>query len=185
MKKTLLLTLASVALAASAFAAVASGLKPGNQISPFHPKHVSGPLAGTDKCFPCTYQSRPQLMVFVNGDDAANVQAIAKALDGAMGKYEGKEFKAMIVLLTNGTNDAAVKTAAETAAKNGKLNRVAMAVLPITHEAVKAYQINTGKDVRNTVIAYEGWKVTHNMVNLKADEKGTAALNAAISELVK
>jgi len=185
MKKTLILSIAAAVMALPALAALTSGLKPGSQVTPFHPTHVSGPLAGSDKCFPCTYQNRPQIQVWVNGDDMANVTAIAKSLDRAMSRYTGQEFKAMIVVLSNPSNDAMLRTSAAKFAKDGQLSRIAVAVLPSTHEAVKAYQINTSADIKNTVIAYEGWKVVANMVNLKGNEKGIASLDTAIAELVK
>lgn len=84
---------ATVAVVLPALAAPISGLKAGDNVTPFHPKHVAGPLAGTDKCFPCTFQNRPQVQVWVNGDDGANVVALAKTLSTEMTEHKAKEFK--------------------------------------------------------------------------------------------
>jgi len=184
MKKTILAGLALAVLAVPALAALTSGLKPGGQITPFHPKHISGPLAGTDKCFPCTYQQRPQVQVWVNGDDMKNVALIAKNLDDQMAAHKGKEFKAMVVLLADG-NEAQLTEKSKKIVEKHSLKHVAIAVLPKTHEAVKAYEINTSGDIKNTVLAYKAWKVHANMVNLKADEKGLVAVNDAIVSLAK
>lgn len=77
MKKVLFSAVALAALAISAFA-VESGLKKGESVSPFHPQHISGPLANSNKCFPCTFQQRPQVQVWVNGDNKANVTALLR-----------------------------------------------------------------------------------------------------------
>ena len=54
-----------------------SGLGKGENVTPFHPKHIVGPLAGSSNCFPCTFQNRPQVQAWINGDDAKNVAKIA------------------------------------------------------------------------------------------------------------
>lgn len=51
-------------------------------------------------------------------------------------------------------------------------NVVGVAVINKDHEAVTSYKINF---VKNTVFVYKNWKVTHKMVNLKADASGLAA----------
>jgi hypothetical protein len=48
MLKTLL---AATALATAGFA-LDSGLNPGEMVTPFHPRHVTGPHKGTDACPP-------------------------------------------------------------------------------------------------------------------------------------
>jgi hypothetical protein len=185
MMKQLSLGIATVAVAASAFAfyGAASGLKTGERVTPFHPSHVSGPLAGTDNCFPCTFQNRPQVQVWVNGDSAENVAKIATNLQKQIDANKGKEFKAMVVWLTDDVNAAKPilkKVAAQTGAKD-----VAMAALSKKDDAVDAYKINLNSDVKNTVFAYKNWKVEAAMVNLKADDKGLTALNGAIGNLVR
>ena len=69
MKKVLLGSLVgATAVAAFAFGAN-SGISVGENVTPFHPNHISGPLANSTNCFPCTFQNRPQVQVWVNGDD--------------------------------------------------------------------------------------------------------------------
>jgi hypothetical protein len=158
-----------------------SGLAPGESISAFHPVHISGPLANSEKCFPCTFQSRPQVQVWVNGDDPKNIVAIAKNLQSEINKNKKAEFKAMIVVLGD---KAALKPVVKAAATEANTPDVAMAILPKTDEAVKNYKINLAADVKNTVFVYRNWKVSDSMVNLKADTKGLNALNAAIAKAV-
>jgi hypothetical protein len=177
---------AAVALAVPAFAApLASGLKPGDQVTPFHPKHLAGPLAGTSNCFPCTFQNRPQVQVWVNGDDPKNVLAVAKTLGGAMKAHKAKEFKALVVVLTTPQNEAAAAKLVQTAAKTPGTEGVGMALLPTTDEAVEAYRVNTSADIKNTVFVYKNWKVADTFVNLKADNGGLAQLGKAIDGVTK
>jgi hypothetical protein len=185
MKKTIFGGLAIVALAVPAIAGLNlnSGLKPGERVSAFHPTHFSGPLAGKKACFPCTFQNRPQVQVWVNGDDAKNIASIATELQKQIDANKKSEFKAMVVLVTNdekGASEAIKSIVAKTGAKD-----VAMSVLPKNDDAVEAYKINLSGDVKNTVFAYKDWQVQAKMVNLKADSKGIAALDGAIDKLVK
>jgi hypothetical protein len=158
------------ALAATAIVS-ASGLKPGDTISAFHPTHVAGPLAGSDKCFPCTYKSRPQVQAWINGDTRENVVAIARALDAEMSSHKDKEFKAMIVMLTDKAGMEATMKMAKSIAESEKLKHVAIAVLDRNHEAVKAYQIDL--KAKNTLIAYREWRVTRTAANVMANVANT------------
>lgn len=169
--------------AVMAFAGVNSGLNKGESVSAFHPYHVSGPLAKSTGCFPCTFKNRPQVQVWVNGDSTANVAAIAKSLEAAMKDNTKAEFKAMVVFVTSDV-EGTKKSVAEIAKKTGYSN-IAMSVLSKDDKAVKDYKFNVSSDVKNTVFAYKNWKVENKMVNFKADEKGLTALNAAIADLVK
>ena len=181
MKKAIFGGIAVAALAVPAFALFSanSGLKPGESVSPFHPKHLSGPLAGTDKCFPCTFQARPQVQVWVNGDDAKNVDAITTFLQKQIESNKSKEFKALVVVL--GDEKSAAPYVAW--AKSTKSKDVAIALLPKSDEALKNYKINTAADVKNTVLVYKDWKVSSNMTNLKATDLGK--LNAEIAKIAK
>lgn len=176
--------LAGVA-ALTAIAAPNSGLKPGEQVTPFHPRHLAGPLAGTSNCFPCTFQNRPQVQVWVNGDAPQNVAELAKTLSGAMGKYKGKEFKALVVFLTDKANASSVQKTVAEAAKKPEMAGVGMALLDRGDEAVKNYKINTSADVKNTVLVYKDWTVVRSFVNLKADAAGAGQLNQAIASVAK
>jgi hypothetical protein len=186
MKNTFVSTTIIAALAIPALAlAVTSGLKAGEQVSAFHPTHVAGPMAGTDKCFPCTFKNRPQAQIWVNGDKTENVVALAKALDKSMDNLKGKEFKAMIVVLSDKSAMEATKTMAAKMAKDNGIKNIAIAVLPKDHEAVQAYKINLSKDVKNTVFVYRDWTVKDSMTNVVANSAGLASLEKAINNTAR
>ena len=183
MKKVLLGSLVgATAVAAFAFGAN-SGIGVGENVSPFHPKHISGPLANSTNCFPCTFQNRPQVQVWVNGDDLKNVQAIAKTLNGAMEK--NSEFKALVVFVTSKENSEKVAGAVKEASQMPGLGKIGMALIDKNDDSISNYKINLGGDVKNTVFVYKNWKVAQKFVNLKGDDKGLGELNGAIASIVK
>lgn len=162
-----------------------SGLDKGERVVPFRPNHIMGPLANTTNCFPCTFQNRPQVQVWVNGESNDNIKSFAKTLDTAMGKYKTKEFKAMVVVVTKqGTEEAKMKEIGSLL-KPLNLKNVDVSIIGTGNEAVGEYKINTGTDVKNTIFAYRNWMVKDKWVNAKADAKGLTALNTAIDQLVK
>lgn len=177
----LLATVATIAL--PVFAAPLSGLKVGESVTPFHPKHLAGPLANTSNCFPCTFQNRPQVQVWVNGDDKANVVAIAKTLSAEMKEHQKQEFKALVVVLADASKMSAAEAMVKETAKLPGTKGVGMAVLAKNDEAVKAYNVNTAADVKNTIFVYKNWKVANTFVNLKAAD--SAKLVAAIDGVSK
>jgi hypothetical protein len=185
MRKFALVAALIGAASLAAFAASSSGLKKGERVTPFHPKHLAGPLAGTSNCFPCTFQNRPQVQVWVNGDAEPNVATLAKTLSTAMGTYKSKEFKALIVFLTDKNNAASVQTVVSAAAKKPELAGVGMAVIDKSDEAIGAYKINTAADTKNTVLVYKNWTVESSFVNLKADAMGVKQLQQAIAGVTK
>lgn len=161
-------------------AGMKSGLNSGERVTPFHPKHVTGALAGSEKCFPCTYQQRPQVQIWVNGDDMKNVLGLAKALNTAQNEHKSTEFKGLIVFVADKDKQAAMATHLKEAANKHGLSGLSMALVDPKHEAISAYKINLSPEVKNTVIVYKDWQVSGNMVNLKSDEAGLKALNGAI-----
>lgn len=181
MKKGLIISGVVLGAASMAMAFVNSGLAVGESVSPFHPKHVAGALKGTDSCFPCTYQNRPQVQAWVTNGDHASVHAFAKTLDEAMAKYGNKEFKAMVVIVAPKSAAAEIEKAAPMLQKSFK--HVSISYLTPDNAAVKAYKINTA--AKNTVFAYKNWKVENKMVDVSADAKGQASISAAIDTLVK
>lgn len=186
MTRSTLIGLAALALAVPVMAApLNSGLKSGQRVSPFHPKHLAGPLANTTNCFPCTFNNRPQTQVWVNGDDSKNVVAIASSLSKAMQTYKAKEFKALVVVLTDKANEKATEAMIKSAAKLPSTAGVAMAVADKEADFVENYAINTSADVKNTVVVYKNWTVTQNFVNLKGDAAGLAQLDKAIASIAK
>lgn len=172
---------ASVMAAAVASAFVTSGLNKGERVSPFHPKHVAGALKGTDTCFPCTYQNRPQIQAWVTDGDQKAIKAFAATLDKAMGKYSDKEFKAMVVIVAPSDMHKNIESAAP--AMNKEFKHVSISYLTPDNPAVKAYKINTG--AKNTVLAYKNWVVADKLVDVKADEAGLASIAKAADAIVK
>ena len=181
MNKTIFISGAVVGLSMIASAFVNSGLEKGERVSPFHPKHVAGALKGTDTCFPCTYQNRPQVQAWVTNGDPKAIMAFAKTIDTAMDKYSSKEFKGMVVILATKEQGKMIEEHAPAMSK--ELKHVSISYLTVDNEAVKNYKINTS--AKNTVFVYKNWEVKDKFVDLSADEKGLNALNAAISTIVK
>lgn len=180
--KKLVLAAAGLGIAVFALAGVNSGLAKGENVTPFHPNHVAGPLAKTTNCFPCTFQNRPQVQVWVNGDDMSNVLNIARTLNAHMVKND--EFKALVVVVTNGENSKSIASQLEAASKEKGLDKVGMAYIDKSNEAVANYKINLAKDVKNTVFVYKNWQVQDKFVNLQGDETGLKALNGAIKSIL-
>ncbi len=161
------------------------GLKPGERVTPFNPTHIVGPLAGTTNCFPCTFQKRPQVQVWINGDSQANVDAIAKDLQKAMDQHKGSEFKALIVYVAPKDKHAEIAKMIKSKAERTGKDAVDMAVIDPGNDALDAYKIALSKGVKNTVYVYKDWEVKQTMVNFKADSKGLDSLNAAIGKIAK
>lgn len=177
-------------VALSAFAALAlpalagglkSGLEVGESVTPFHPKHVSGPDAGTDTCPPCKYGSRPAVQVWVNNDTDANVLGTAKALSG-MVKNSKADLKAFVIKLSS--CDACVE-ATKGWADKAKLDNIAMAYLPVKDKAVTNYKVNTDAEIKNTVFVYRNKQVVAKFVNFEANDAGLKALSAAVMKAEK
>lgn len=181
MKKILPCTLLVSVFALNAIAlAPESGLKPGATVTPFHPTHVTGPKKGTDACPPCTYGPLPQVIVWVNGDDRANIERIARTLNAAAGR--NKDLKAFVVVLTDDANRTATSRLIQDINARTNANHVHMAHLSRNDRGVRAYNINTTRDVKNTVILYKNRRVTDTFVNLNG-EAGVRNLQAALTRL--
>lgn len=178
--KKLILAAAGLGIAVIALAGANSGLAKGENVTPFHPNHVAGPLAKSTDCFPCTFQNRPQVQVWVNGDDMKNVLSIAKSLNAQM--VANSEFKALVVVITEDGKTMATKL--EEASKMKGLDKVGMSYISKKDKAVGAYKINLADDVKNTVFVYKNWKVEDKFVNLKGDEAGLNSLNASIKNVL-
>ena len=178
----LALPLIVAAAAVAAYAAAPAGLKTGEKVSAFHIQHVSGPLAKKVACFPCTFQNRPQVQVWVNGDSAENVGAIAKVLDNQMTAHKDEEFKALIVLIHNDSNKAKVEALAQAIPAKYGAKQIGVALTSQDHKSVSDYKIDLSK--KNTVYAYKNWTVTGTWNDVDAKKNGKA-LNAAVAELVK
>jgi len=192
MKKALFAIITASVIALPVFAAVESGLKPGERVTPFHPEHISGPLAGTTNCFPCTYQQRPAVQVWIHGDSHENMHSIVEGLAANMSTFKSKEFKALVVVIADSAAEkATLKTeiakgcGVQAAETDCACKDVAIAVIDKDNAAIANYKINLDASVKNTVIVYKDWKVAKTMVNVKMDKKGTEALNQAVALVTK
>jgi hypothetical protein len=174
------LVLASVGFKGS----VDSGIKVGEFVTAFHPNHIVGPHKGTDACPPCTYGKLPAVQFWVNGDDVSNVEAIAKLLDHRVGNWEKSNFKAFVIFVTTPESKASTAKQIQDIAKKDGID-IAMAWIDKGNEAIENYEINTSPEMKNTIFVYKDMKVVHKFVNLKADEKGIAQLNASINGITK
>lgn len=183
MKKLILGSIVAMAAVAAFALSANSGLNPGENVTPFHPNHVSGPLANSTSCFPCTFQNRPQVQMWVNGDDHQNIASIAKTLNAAMGK--NAEFKALVVFVTDKANGEKLAAKLKEASKMEGMDKIGIAYIDKGNEAIGNYKINLDGEVKNTVFVYKNWKVEKKFVNLKGDEKGLEVLNSAINSIVK
>jgi bacterioferritin-associated ferredoxin len=164
---------AALATSVVAMRGIESGLKPGESVSPFHPKHLSGPLAGTDKCFPCTYKAAPQVQVWVNHDSVENCVKIANELQRAMDMHKAEKVQAMMVFVGMSKDCPGCLAHANEVIEKSDAKDVQFSVVGKDDEAVKAYKINLDKSVKNTVIAYKGWKVVTNVANVEGAAKDT------------
>lgn len=177
MVKKVLISLVAAALAAFAFASIKSGLEVGEMVTPFHPKHLSGPDKGTDTCPPCKYGARPAVQVWNNGDAGENISKIAKVLNGEVADSKA-EFKAFVINLVS-TPDC--EQAAKDMAAKLPYQNIAITILPADNSAVKNYKVNVSPEVKNTVFVYRNKKVVAKFVNFQATDKGVEELRAAIA----
>jgi hypothetical protein len=125
----------------------------------------------------------PQIQVWINNDDPANVEKLVKTLNDAVVANKSKNLKAFFIFVDENGKKHAPKL--EALAAKTKSNDIALAYLSPSNEAVKAYKVNLDPAVKNTVMVYRRKRVTSTTVNLVADEKGLAGLKTAISEILK
>jgi hypothetical protein len=158
-----------------------SGLKIGETVSAFNPTHVAGPLKGTSNCPPCTFGSRPQVQVWINGEDMKNVVAISELLEKQVNAKSDAEFKAFVMVLTDKPEETA--RALKEVADGKGFKEVGLAYLKRSDQAVKNYKVSLSEEVKNTIFVYRNKQVSEKFVNLKADEKGLESLNASIAKI--
>ena len=125
----------------------------------------------------------PQIQVWINNDDSANVEKLVKTLNDAVIANKAKYLKAFFIFVDPTGKKIEPKLA--DIAKRTNCNDVALAYLSPKDSAVKAYKVNLDPSVKNTVMLYRDRTVTSTKVNLVADGKGLADLKAAIKTLVK
>lgn len=190
MNKSILISSAvGLALAVSAIALnpgasePKSGLAVGELVSAFHPSHVTGPLAGTDSCPPCTYGNLPMVQAWINGDTTQNIAAIAAKLDKAMVAKSGAELKTFVIVLTSDPKSTSEELKA--IAKEQGLKNVALAYLDKKDSAVEDYKMSVSPEVKNTIFVYRNRKVDSKFVNLDPNEAGLTSLSLAIDKITK
>lgn len=163
-----------------------SGLKPGETVIPFHPDHISGPLAGTTNCFPCTYGNRPAAQAWVHNEDPKVVAKIIHELQEGIDNNKAKEFKGMLVMVVDTEGGkAAAKKALMAAVSESKSTDVAVAIVTKEHSAVKDYKINLDPTVKNTVLFYKNRKIENTLVNIKANGEGCTGMCEHVAALLK
>lgn len=90
----------AVAVAAMTSMAFADGLPVGSDVAAFYVKDVTGPAAGTKLCYRCRFGDRPVVSIFAR-DVNPEVTSLIHEVDGAVGKNQGKDMKAFVVLLSD------------------------------------------------------------------------------------
>jgi hypothetical protein len=125
----------------------------------------------------------PQIQVWINNDDPSNVEKLVKTLNDSMIANKDKRLKAFFIFVDE-TGDK-ISPKLTSIAEKTKADAVCLAYLSSKDHGIRAYRINVDPEVKNTVMLYRSKTVTSKHVNLVADEKGLAALNASISDLLK
>jgi hypothetical protein len=124
------------------------------------------------------------VQVWVNGESDETIGKLATALDQDIEKAGSRKLKAFFVFIPQkGEEPAAVAAHLQKLSDANKLHDVAFVyVTGPTDPAISDYKINVSPEVKNTVFAYTRHTTNSNFVNLKADEKGIAALHAATAK---
>jgi len=164
-------------VAASAFAAVESGLRPGTPTSAFQVVDVTGPHKGQQLCYRCSYGAAPVIAAFVNGDvtkSAGLVTNIQKLLDAR----KDKGLKTFVVYM-GGPN---LKSSIEKVAGERHIT-IPLVFLPqgTSADDVAAYKISA--DAKNTVLLWKQGTVRQNFVDV--DRTSFATVAKAVDEMLK
>lgn len=184
--------LAIVGVAAFAVSAISapegptSGVNLGAKLPAYSPTHVTGPDKGTATCPVCKYPRNPAVQVWVNTDNDKNVAALATALEQAAAQHADAKFKAFVVFVNRDKVEGEkLQTRLQELGRRLKLTNVSLVYLNGPENvAVKGYGINTDPAVRNTIFVYRNRTVHSKFVNMKADDKGVAALQTAIEQVL-
>jgi hypothetical protein len=184
-KKTAIMSTLIAALALSGFTSgVDSGIRVGDEVTSFNPHHVTGPNKGTDACPPCTYGHKPMVQAWVNGPDKDAITEIAKTLDAAMAANKSSQLKTFVIVLVDKAQVNETKKTLEDIAEKNALDKVGLAYLEKSDEAVTDYKVNVAPEVKSTIFVYKDLTVKSKFVNLKTDKEGLGELNAAIGKML-
>jgi hypothetical protein len=153
--------LAAVLLSATHTLA-AEGLEPGEPVTGYQPKHVSGEHKGTRECPPCKYGKGPLIQMFIHGETLENTQAFSTKLDAALKANE--KLRGFVIV-----TDEQLKLEMEKWAAEWKLEKVALCYLPfsIKSTTLREYNISAAK---NVIVVSNAKKVIQSFENAKPDD---------------
>lgn len=123
------------------------------------------------------------MQAWINGDDPKNVEALAKVLNSAITEKKDAKFMAFFIFTIDDSQRTAVQDQLTKLADRATLKDLSLTYLSKTDKAVKDYKFNIDPEVKNTIFVYKNKRVAAKFVNFKADEKGLAQLNEAISSV--
>jgi hypothetical protein len=172
-----LLIAAAGMVAASAFAAVESGLKPGTPTSAFQVVDVTGPHKGQQLCYRCSYGAAPVIAAFLNGDvmkSAGLVSNIQKLVEAR----QQKGLKTFVVYMGGPDQKGSI----EKVASEHHIT-IPLVFLPqgTSADDVAAYRISS--QAKNTVLLWKQGTVRHNFVDVDRSSFPTVA--KAVDEMLK
>src|SRR5687767_9236616 len=147
MKKALFfVAIASVTAVSLAVFNSNSGLNVGENVTPFHPKHIAGPDKGTDTCPPCKYGAVPAVQAWISpSEKPETVLALAQTLSANVEAHKAANLKGFMIMLTMcaGCEGRAAKFA-----EKSKLENIGIATLAFEDKAIKNYKVSLEKDVK-------------------------------------
>jgi hypothetical protein len=145
----------------------ASGLRPGEQVEPWNPIHVTGPDRGTNQCPVCTYLEKPVVVVFAK--DTTNTAELATRLEPLASEYRTAGLRVVVAVVDIGPDRA------KALAADLKFADISLCYLPPMSgpKELKAYRIDPA--VENTVMVYKNYTVAATFVNLLAKDGGRVA----------
>ncbi len=152
-----------------------SGLRPGDQVEPWNPVHVSGPDRGTNVCPVCTYLEKPVVVVFAR--DTPNTAALAARLEPLARQHQAAGLRVVVAVVGVGPDRA------KALAAGLKLAAVSLCWLSPKSgpQELKAYRVDPAAE--NTVMVYRNYTVAATFVNLPAQDDGRVA--RAVEQLLK
>lgn len=124
-----------------------SGLRPGEQVEPWNPLHVTGPDRGTNVCPLCTYLDKPVVVVFAK--DTANTAQLVARLEPLARKHRAAGLRVVVAVVDIGLERA------KALAADLKLADVSLCYLTRKSgpKELKAYRIEPAAE--NTVMVYK------------------------------
>lgn len=118
------------------------------------------------------------MQVWLNSDSEDNAVKLSQFLNARV-KNSKVEFKAFVIQMDNGDGEKR----AESIFKASKADMIGTCFIKYGEAGSDRYQMNTGTEMKNTVLVYKRRKVTAKFVNLKADDAGLKELAKAIDSI--